>query len=62
MLVRTITVILLMAFFAVGCASKKFELQSPQRREYRLEQIKNRHPEWDELTVERWRRGTWKSG
>ena len=51
MLVRSITVILLMAFVMGGCASKKFELQSSQRREYRLEQIKNRHPEWDELTV-----------
>ena len=51
MLVRSITVILLMAFVMVGCASEKFELQSSQRRSYRLEQIKNRPPEWDELPV-----------
>lgn len=50
-MVRTITVILLIAFFMWGCASEKFELQSSQRRTYRLEQIQNRHPEWDELTV-----------
>ena len=40
-----------MAFILGGCSSKKFEVQSSQRRSYRLEQIKNRHPQWDELTV-----------
>ena len=53
MLVRTITVILLMAFVMGGCASEKFELQSSQRRVYRVEKIKNRHPQWDELTVQK---------
>ena len=36
-----------------GCASKKFEFQSSQRRAYRVETIKNRHPQWDELTVQK---------
>ncbi len=53
MLVRMITVILLLTFFTGGCASEKFELQSSQRRGYRLEKIKNRHPEWDELTIQK---------
>ena len=51
MSVRTITVILFMAFVMGGCTSEKFQMQGSQRRVYRLEQIQNRHPEWDELTV-----------
>lgn len=53
MLLRTITVILLGAFVMAGCASEKFGLQSDQRRGYRVEKIKNQHPEWDELTVQK---------
>jgi hypothetical protein len=51
--VKTITVILLVTFFMAGCASGKFELQSTQRRAYRIDQIKNRHPDWDEITVQK---------
>ena len=50
---RTIIVTLMVAFVMGGCASEKFELQSTQRRGYRVENIKNRHPEWDELTVQK---------
>ena len=53
MWVRMIIVPLMLAFFMGGCASKKFELQSSQRRGFRVEQIKNRHPQWDELTVQK---------
>ena len=52
-MVRTVTVILLVTFVMAGCASGKFELQSKQRRAYRVEQIKNRHPDWDEVTVQK---------
>jgi outer membrane protein assembly factor BamE (lipoprotein component of BamABCDE complex) len=50
---RTIVAILLVAFIITGCASGKFELQSSQRRGYRAQNIKNRHPEWDALTVQK---------
>ena len=50
---RTIIVTLMVAFVMGGCASEKFELQSSQRRVYRVEKIKNRHPQWDELTVQK---------
>ncbi len=53
MWVRMVTVTLMVAFVMGGCASQKFELQSTQRRGYRVEKIKNRHPEWDELTVQK---------
>lgn len=36
-----------------GCASGKFALQSTERRAYRIDQIKNRHPDWDEITVQK---------
>jgi hypothetical protein len=52
-LVRTITAILLVTLVMGGCASGRFELQSTQRRAYRIEQIKNRHPDWDEITVQK---------
>ena len=44
---------LLVTFLMGGCASGKFELQSSQRRAYRIEQIKNRHPDWNEITVQK---------
>ena len=50
---RTITVTLIVAFVVGGCASKKFELQSTERRSYRVENIRNRYPQWDELTVQK---------
>jgi hypothetical protein len=50
---RPIIVTLIVAFVVGGCASKKFELQSTQRRGYRVENIRNRHPQWDELTVQK---------
>jgi len=50
---RTIIVALMVAFVVGGCASKKFELQSTQRRGYRVENIRNRYPQWDELTVQK---------
>jgi hypothetical protein len=53
MWIRMTIVALMMASVMGGCASQKFELQSNQFREYRLEKIKNRHPQWDELTVQR---------
>lgn len=53
MRVRMIIVPLMVAFVMGGCAPEKFELQSRQRRGYRVEQIKNRHPQWDELTVQK---------
>jgi outer membrane protein assembly factor BamE (lipoprotein component of BamABCDE complex) len=53
MWVRMIIVVLMVAFVFGGCASEKFELQSRQRRGYRIETIKNRHPQWDELTVQK---------
>jgi outer membrane protein assembly factor BamE (lipoprotein component of BamABCDE complex) len=52
MWVRMTIVALMMAFVMGGCASQKFELQSPQRRGYRMEKIQSQHPEWDELTVQ----------
>ena len=45
--------ILTVAFVLGGCASQKFELQGSQRRAYRIEQIKNSHPDWDEITVQK---------
>ena len=53
MWVRMITTTLLVGFVVGGCASGKFELQGSQRRAYRVETIKNRHPQWDELTVQK---------
>lgn len=54
MWVRMIIVVTLtVALFVGGCASGKFELQSSQRRAYRVEKIKNRHPQWDEPTVQK---------
>jgi hypothetical protein len=53
MWVRMIITTLLVAFVMGGCASEKFELQGSQRRAYRVETIKNRHPQWDELTVQK---------
>ena len=53
MWVRMIIGTLMAAFVMGGCASEKFELQSRQRKVYRIEQIKNRHPQWDELTVQK---------
>jgi len=50
---RTIIVALMVAFVVGGCASKQFELQSTQRRGYRVENIRNRYPQWDELTVQK---------
>ncbi|MGD8985131.1 MAG: outer membrane protein assembly factor BamE [Desulfobacteraceae bacterium] len=53
MWIRMIIVTLMVALVMGGCASKKFELQSGQRRGYRVETIKNRHPQWDEVTVQK---------
>ena len=53
MWVRMIIVTLMVAFVMGGCASEKFELQSNQRRGYRIDKIKTRHPQWDELTVQK---------
>jgi outer membrane protein assembly factor BamE (lipoprotein component of BamABCDE complex) len=52
MRVRIIIVALMVAFVMGGCASQKFELQSTQRRDYRVQNIKNRHPQWDEVTIQ----------
>ena len=53
MWVRMIIVALMVAFVTGGCASEKFEFQSRQRKVYRVEKIKSRHPQWDELTVQK---------
>ena len=53
MWVRMIIVALMVAFVMGGCASEKFEFQSRQRKVYRVEKIKSRHPQWDELTVQK---------
>ncbi|MGD8228603.1 MAG: outer membrane protein assembly factor BamE [Desulfobacteraceae bacterium] len=53
MWIRMIIVTQVVVFVLGGCASKKFELQSSQRRGYRVESIKNRHPQWDELTIQK---------
>lgn len=50
---RMTIAILTVAFVLGGCASQKFELQGSQRRAYRIEQIKNRHPDWDDITVQK---------
>ena len=53
MWVRMIVITLLVAFVMGGCAPEKFEFQSRQRKAYRVEKIKSRHPQWDELTVQK---------
>ena len=53
MALRIAMIGLLVAFFLSGCAPEKVQFQSTQRREYRIQKIKEKHPDWDEITVQK---------
>lgn len=53
MALRIGMMVFLVSFFLGGCSPEKIQFQSTQRRAYRVQKIKEKYPEWDDVTVQK---------